>query len=325
MELVKNQHYVPQSYLKYFADSKEKIFVFDKVNEKIFPSNVRNIASERFFYDFPESLVDSLNESLPNKQVVEKFFSKHIEGEFSKLLNNIRARYTLSSDIYSIIAITKEEKSKLSILLTYQLLRTKEFRETMLKGQELFLQVLIDSIGVEEIEGYNIGDATVERNKQFDSIEHARLMFDSDMIKDFSLILYNHIWTIGVNVTNIPLYTSDNPFVKHGHNENEFLSNNGLASEGIEINFPISSNLILIIYDRKFFEELSYFYENRFIELFEENIKYANWLQVTSSNRQIYCKENNFTMIEDMKKKNKNILNNKTRWTAHANGKVYKK
>ena len=54
MNQVINQHYVPQSYLKNFSFNRSQIFVFDKLRQHSFTSNVRNVASERAFYDFPQ-------------------------------------------------------------------------------------------------------------------------------------------------------------------------------------------------------------------------------------------------------------------------------
>jgi uncharacterized protein DUF4238 len=52
MAKVKNQHTVPQSYLRRFAVQRDMIWVFDKVTRRSFLTNVRNVASEAGFYDF---------------------------------------------------------------------------------------------------------------------------------------------------------------------------------------------------------------------------------------------------------------------------------
>ena len=54
MNKVKNQHYVPQFYLKQWANNKEQLFVYDKKQKKSFTSNVKNVVSSKFFYDFPK-------------------------------------------------------------------------------------------------------------------------------------------------------------------------------------------------------------------------------------------------------------------------------
>lgn len=61
MSKVKNQHYVPQSYLKNFAVYRKRgashIWVFDKFNQNTFSTPVRNVASQGYFYDLSKELV----------------------------------------------------------------------------------------------------------------------------------------------------------------------------------------------------------------------------------------------------------------------------
>src|SRR5713101_7743636 len=46
------QHYVPQIFLKNFlAGKKPFIWVYDKATDRIFQTNIRNVAAEKGFYD----------------------------------------------------------------------------------------------------------------------------------------------------------------------------------------------------------------------------------------------------------------------------------
>ena len=49
-----NEHYVPRFYLRGFTYDSERLYFFDKSTLTQNPANVRNVASERGFYDFPE-------------------------------------------------------------------------------------------------------------------------------------------------------------------------------------------------------------------------------------------------------------------------------
>ncbi|MGM3308051.1 DUF4238 domain-containing protein [Anabaena sp. WFMT] len=90
----KNQHYVPRSYLENFSidpsKNEKQIFVFDKVTQKKFPTNIKNITLERYFYDFPETFV------LPREdpQKVENFFNE-LEIRQNKLLKHIQKKRVL--------------------------------------------------------------------------------------------------------------------------------------------------------------------------------------------------------------------------------------
>jgi hypothetical protein len=60
----KKQHYVPQFYLKRFADARKRIYVFDKLTKRSFLASVTDIANERYFYDFPTNGQDK-NQDFP--------------------------------------------------------------------------------------------------------------------------------------------------------------------------------------------------------------------------------------------------------------------
>ena len=75
--MVANQHYVPQSYLRRFATGGGQVYVFDKSQAKQFKSNIKNVASERYFYDLPADEADKD----ADLQRLEKIFQK-VEDRF---------------------------------------------------------------------------------------------------------------------------------------------------------------------------------------------------------------------------------------------------
>lgn len=56
MNKVKQQHFVPQCYLKNFANE-DTLFVWDKIKKSIYPSPVKNVAQQGYFNDFPDSFL----------------------------------------------------------------------------------------------------------------------------------------------------------------------------------------------------------------------------------------------------------------------------
>ncbi len=59
MNLVKNQHYIPKSYLRGFSHKKKPNsktdYIFSRRNQgDIFEPNIENVCAERYFYDIPE-------------------------------------------------------------------------------------------------------------------------------------------------------------------------------------------------------------------------------------------------------------------------------
>ncbi|PIC78746.1 hypothetical protein CSV75_14765 [Sporosarcina sp. P18a] len=339
MSKVINQHYVPRSYLMYFANKKGseyEINVYDKETNRSFPCNIKGVASSRYFYDFPT--IDDMKNDLEKKgeteaisnldqieeieiQAVEKFFSD-IEGDFKNKLNHIRTRYTMTPNpLERNEVITESEKEALAINLAYQLVRTRDFRENFNESTDKFLQHIVDRMVKKEFPEMKPGSVKVIRDKKYDGLQHASFLFNKDFL-EFPMILLNHIWTIGINETGMSFYTSDNPVVKYGHKKDAFFSNAGIASPGIEIAFPISEKLILILRDKSYFGvDAELLYGNKFIRMEEENVIFYNSLQVTQSNRQIYSSNPDFELINKMKEDNPGALIRKSKIDVIAGGK----
>lgn len=323
MGKVKNQHYVPRSYLKYFANEKEQLWAYDKEKNAVFRSNIVNVASQKYFYDIPfneifQILPEREKEKLkkeisklgfeikedwykPLEQAIESFFSEDIEGPYKRYLDNIRSRYTLSPNPIFSEALTLDERHHLAILIAYQIVRPKEFRESLMESQKGILQALVDRLSKMEDNNYEYGSLTIERQYEFPSLDHAEFILGDFPIK-LAQSLVNHIWLVGVNQTETPFYTSDNPVVKVPHKKHPIMSYEGYNSEGIEIAFPISNNLILIMYERTFHEYLLDL-DTCFIPIKDtQNVIYYNSLQVLQSYRQVYCNDKKFELIKEMRR-----------------------
>lgn len=118
------------------------------------------------------------------------------------------------------------------------------------------------------------------------------------MVSDVAVRLRSKIWVIGYNKTDNPFITSDNPVVKYGHS-----GFNGINSKGIEIAFPISPKLILILADIEKFGRLLPFH-NHFVEIPAEEVHYYNSLQVIQSYRYVFSKQDAWEFAEKILKDN---------------------
>ena len=50
----KLHHYVPRFYLNNFCDSSSRLWVWDKISRKVYPSSPKNVAAGTHFYRIPE-------------------------------------------------------------------------------------------------------------------------------------------------------------------------------------------------------------------------------------------------------------------------------
>lgn len=85
-KLTKKQHYVPRFYLKYFADSNGRLHVFNRDEDKFYPSNVGDICSKRYLYEVERSRAIDTDASRfirPNK----------IENDLSRIESYVSESY----------------------------------------------------------------------------------------------------------------------------------------------------------------------------------------------------------------------------------------
>jgi hypothetical protein len=310
---VKNQHYVPQCYLKYFT-THSKIFVFDKISKQSLSFkgvNVKNVASESYFNDFTEEMLPAEIRGKRESQLIENSFSA-IETDFCKTLGNIITAYNdqAKENINSIFFLEQETKQKLSYFLMLQIIRTRNFRDIlkrMFKDVDTLLNKLqkvrpdykplpdeyVNFFPGELDNSIGIGSFIANEPSTHSQKQHLMYMFDKlngGNNEEITKALAEHIWIIGVNPTAIPLCTSDNPVVI-----NEYQNfGSGLTSMGAQIAYPISPQLILILFESSFWKDLKS-HDRRCFNLSEKLVKIYNKLQLTQCTRQVYSSTNDFS------------------------------
>ena len=78
-----------------------------------------------------------------------------------------------------------------------------------------------------------------------------------------------------------------------------YLKQSVLKSEGIEIAFPISPNLLLAMYDRKMWSR--YAKDRSYVTILnKEDIEQYNQVQVTNSNRCVFCNIDEFDLVKNL-------------------------
>jgi hypothetical protein len=133
---------------------------------------------------------------------------------------------------------------------------------------------------------------------EFIPVYHALLMLDFG-ISTVGRAFFNHTWVVGVNKTQQPLYTSDQPVVRFAHIDDPNLSNEGFASPGIEVAVPLDSDHILIMRDAKApgGETAN---DGSIEDLNEDRVEAYNHMQVEQSRRQTYCRDDKFDLASEM-------------------------
>lgn len=197
------EHYVPQVYLRSFADEKNICHVYDKQKDKFFKTNISNIMGERYFYDFSKKLVSELN-NLNNAeidvQLLEKVLSQTVDGYLKNIIKNIEANYRWFSVKYPWIYLNIYK------CITIQLLRTPHGRETT---TELYSEIFKE-----------------KQQEEFTNLFLAKEIFE--VLKEYpDSYMLNHLLNnfghicLGINDTTTPFITGDQPVIElNGFEEN---------------------------------------------------------------------------------------------------------
>lgn len=287
---VRIQHYVPRVYLKNFSifNGKEHyIWVFDKENDKIFQTNIKEIAFEEEFYD-------KINED----QVTENIL-RDIETRFGKAIVSLIDQKDISQ-------LSKEDLEDIAEFITLQMIRTKEDRLSFEQIPKQFLEKFP-----------KLGDklkAEVDQAMEKESIRknHNRLIMEARGM--FKEIIKGMKWILVINKTTFPYWSSDNPVVEYNSMNHAPYGNLGLTTLGIEIHFPINPKLNLIICDPVSFQSEP----NKKVARDFRNIIRERDLQVRYSTRFVFSNENNFNFARSMLKENPELKEpNRERFSVH--------
>ena len=219
-----NEHYVPKVYLRAFANDKKQCFVYDKLKDKTFSTNIQGILSQRYLYDFDKELLGGF----PNvdEQAVEKILGSTIDGYWKNIVENIDTNYQWFSlkyswyflDVYRCVAI--------------QMIRTP-------KGKKALLNI------------YN-GVYKKEHDVRYENIVLAKEIFNvldenmKSILVEMLLNEYGHI-TVGINETNIPFITSDTPAFQMPYIWDD-------KKQEMMIYYPVTPKRCIILHKRNYVE-----------------------------------------------------------------------
>ena len=220
---VKQEHYVPSSYLAWFADDNGKVNVYDyKKMEYRKKQSIEKIAKIGGFYDFDEGNLEFMKKFKEDidKQYIEKMFALTIEPALKDIiekLSNLDISYLNNCPSIK----SHELKLGISYLLVFQFMRTKSYRD-------FFEKILHDSKEA--------------------AFEHKKMLLDQESVSTLANYICSMSWTLCYNMSKRPYITSDNPVVIADADFN--YGNFALVSdEKKSFFYPLSSQILLQILD----------------------------------------------------------------------------
>ena len=165
----KNQHTVPQCYLRGFADGDGSFFSFNKLYQKSRPANVKSSASADYFYDLDPA---TLQNPADDPQWVEGTFAL-VEQRFKEVLDAFIAEAKTGE-------VSPDTANSMTHYVASQSLRTRGTRDTLLELNKKTIQTFIDQWYAENHPGMPAGKFTMGAG--YAQAFHAQSIFEGDSI-----------------------------------------------------------------------------------------------------------------------------------------------
>jgi hypothetical protein len=245
MPRTKRQHYVTRAYLEGFLSPGESLLhCYGRGRSSVFRALPINLAHQRDFYSFKDA-AGSWDDS------AEELLGQQIEAPGLSILRKLTTgKFNLSN----------EERSKLSVLIAAQEMRTPFAREAILKSQEGFSQSLI--AGYERIP-LESRLSTIKFEQQGIAHEipmeevyaaHTQSLEEKERRSVFLFLdgamhiskLYQHMkWTVFVSPDSNEFVTTDCPVIRVYYRGGGGPA--GLNRSDLEVRFPLSRKMMLAI------------------------------------------------------------------------------
>jgi hypothetical protein len=290
----KKHHYVPRSVLRGFSSdqAQTRIYVFDKTRMRTFISRIYDAGCENQFNSIE---VESQTVSF------EGLFQTNDE-QLAWLLKTIRSNRSLAQ-------LTPGDRVALSEVVAAQIIRTKMVRTTMRSIAEQLPRSLREAgIDPGEVDGFSIPTDQ--------EIKRAALVSFLDLKGIVGSLQEKRPILIDSSDSKV-FWISDNPVVLH----NSFpYGEHGLNAPGIEIYFPVSSDLVLGLFspsielkiqqllsiehpgvDQHKYEDISRgLQEGNSVSMGPGTVQFLNELQVVSSSRFLYSSNDDFEQAREI-------------------------
>jgi len=265
----RREHYVPKFYLDLFAES---LFAFDKLTGRVFATRSKNIALEPGFYDLAPWI--------------------DLEGLIAENENRMKSGMDELINKMNPTAISEEARIKVSLFIALQTVRTREFRSMI---QEMGGKLMTD-LAKSDPRFKGLKFKVVMKDELAQAL-HAKTIV-SDSVPQIGWILGNSRWTLLVNRTRVPFWTSDNPVALF----NPLDCGVGFAVRGNQTHLPLGSGLLLLVLDPRTYDLPPVKIVKR-----QETILYENELQLYNATRFVFSSTDDFAVAKKIRERDETL------------------
>ena len=265
----KLHHWVPQFYLRRFADPDGRIWAWDRRRDLIFPAGSKQIAGERHFYRMPELAKLGSDPLTMEKQLAD--LESNAAAITHKWLGCVR-----DMNPGDRMEIPVEDRETMALFIALQFYRTKDVRE---------LLAAFDEAG-----GFITSPTEdgVRRN-------HMAALWTEDFYRSLVDRIERGAWVFGHNGTATPFMTSDNPVAFRTGDNTKWLRV-ALDSVGTYTVYPLAPDVLMYSFpDDPIYKNLKKFDGARSPKAFtEEEVKFENAGQAFMASRFVLSPRNDF-------------------------------
>jgi hypothetical protein len=272
----RRHHYVPQFHQKRFADADGRLWVWDKIADRVFPSTPGSIAVETDFYRLHEFEKLGRDPFIMEKQLAD------MEGQMS-LISDQWLGWLRDLEPGNQIEIPKPNREIVARFMAVQFLRTADTRD--------ILCAMHDAEHPDE-------PLTAEGRANL----HTELIWDLDDVEDIARHIEDAIWVFARNETSTPFVTSDNP-VAFRTKDNAMWIKVGFVTEGTYAVYPLSPDIVMFCHEREYWkaiEKLDMCLSP--LSLTDEMVESENTGQVFMASRFVISSTNNFESLREFSK-----------------------
>lgn len=210
--IVKNQHYIPQMYLKRFCTLNNQLYAYDKLKDQGFYNLPRAYAHEKYFYDLdPDTLLQMLEtyyplidpvskERLSQTQAIEKMLGR-IEGDADSVLDRLNDDPSVLSDGTAQIILIHFLHS-----LSIRTVAQRSQIENIHHQTADWLKQFGISANPEVVEYVNSTPEEYSKKWQI-----GRLLSPDAALEFAQMVMLNYDWYYGMVNSDLKLIISDNP------------------------------------------------------------------------------------------------------------------
>lgn len=288
-------HYIPQCYLRNFTSMEKGIYTYNKKRSYSYTSPIDSVCAIDNFYRVADFNAKTEEEALSIECGYLANAAESVYGDVLKKIIEDKETWILDNSF----VLPLEDKVNLAYMIAIQYLRMPHIREATMSLYRQFTDFeerIFKQVAAKEENNPDIINLRI--NKRFDEASiHAQSTFMNDkLLLDFCVGLSRNYWSILVSGDD-DFYTSDFPIIVNPHQQGVRPTHHGLTQYGAEVSFPLTKDILLVVWEKEYFNDKSSI-DRTFQWASGAEVRKYNFLRYAYARNDVYSFKNDFSMID---------------------------